>query len=266
MKRIIAVLLIMLSLCSCGKTGGDSSDKTYYSATGPYFDGVIVDINENILTVKPDDDYGVSLSADKIEVSVESVDKYKTGDSVRVHYDGKIMETYPARAHGVSEVYLLEEISLALPKYEVCYVNYCDTIDIYFASLNRETMYYSNALHLPIYKFDDLSQLAGFRKSFEDHLAFDQSYDEVPSFDELTAKYDEDFFAENSLIACYVTSGSGSDRYGVKEIYNDGTNFRITVTATYSPEVGTCDMAGWLIFTEVSKEDIKNVTTFDCVM
>ncbi|MBR6800560.1 MAG: hypothetical protein IKM61_02270 [Eubacteriaceae bacterium] len=152
------------------------------------------------------------------------------------------------------------------PAYEVCYVNYSGSAEIYLGSLNKDKMYESRNLHLPVYKFDDLSSLSNFRKNFDGDLSFDMGYDDVPSFDGLMEKYDEEYFSENSLIACYVQSGSGSYRYGVKETYNDGENFIITVTCINSPEVGTCDMAGWLVVMSVPEDEVSSCTVFDAVM
>ncbi len=266
MRKVISVLLLLLMLVSCKDAGiGKSRDKLY-SAAGEYFDGVIINIDGNSLIVGPYDGEEIKMSADKVSVYVDNVDKFKTGDSIRVLYDGEIMETYPVKVKNPAEVYLLSEISLEGPKYEVCYANHTDSASLYLGSLNRDKMYESKYLHLPVYKFDDNSALEGFRKNFEDDLTFDQGYDDIPSFDELTKKYDDGYFKDNSLIVCYVSSGSGSNRYGVKKIYNDGHNFRITITQTISPEVGTCDMAGWMIFVEVSKDEIKNTEEFDCIL
>ncbi len=265
-RKIICILLMLLLLASCEKTGGGKSRDVMYSATGPYFDGQVVEISKNSLMVEPFDGQRVKNGADSIEVSVDNVSKFKTGDEVRVLYDGKIMEIYPAKASGVNGVYLLSEISLSVPRYEVCYANHTDSAAVYLGSLNKDKMYESKSLHLPIYKFDDRSALDGFRKNFDEDLTFDSGYDEILSFDEIAAGYDEKYFEDNSLLVCYVSSSSGSNRYGVKEIYNDGTYFRITVTQTNSPEVGTCDMAGWLVWLEVSKSDIQTVREFDCIM
>lgn len=149
--------------------------------------------------------------------------------------------------------------------WQSAYANYSGDVKLFASGLNADKMYESKELHLPIYKFDDRKKLIDFRDDLDDILTFDQGYDEIPSFDDAVEKYDEDFFENNCLFIVYVQAGSGSHRYGVSEIYSDLT-FQVRITELNSPEVVTCDMAGWFIMVEVNKEDIKGCVNFDAVM
>ncbi len=276
MKRIAILLLsiMLLSLSGCGSDNtGDTCTETPYLANGPYFDGTVIEVSADKLLIAPFEDDDARKCSDRISVSFQNADRFSEGDEVRVHSDGTFRETYPATASGVTGVYLLSEITVKNPEdtaifheWQSAYANYSGDYQLHAGSLNSEKMYESKELHLPVYRFDDGKKLMKFRNNFKDVLTFDHGYDEIPSFDDAVLKYDEEFFGENSLFIVYVQSGSGSNRYGVKDIYCDGTNFQIRITETYSPEVCTCDMAGWFIMAEVSKSDIAGCENYDAIM
>ena len=91
---------------------------------------------------------------------------------------------------------------------KVAYANWTEDSRI-FECLNAETMYISSVRHLPVYKLDTEEDLQRFKETFKDILTLDYGYNEVPSFNEVTAGYDEEFFAKHTVILAYVTSGSG---------------------------------------------------------
>jgi hypothetical protein len=91
----------------------------------------------------------------------------------------------------------------------------------------------------------------------------DGSYDEIVSFNEATEKYNEEFFSNNSLILVYISAGSGSYRYDIKDIHLDGKSFMVNIEKTNNPEVFTCDMAGWFITVAISDSAVSNVLEFD---
>ena len=140
----------------------------------------------------------------------------------------------------------------------VSYANYAEII----GGLNADKMVISSVCHLPIWKFDTLVELEQF-KQINNKFTFDGGYDEIPSFNDTVAKYDEAFFEENSLMLVYVSANSGSYRYGVNSVFCDGTSFCIHVEQTNNPEVGTMDMAGWFITVAVPDSMIENCTEFD---
>ncbi len=145
------------------------------------------------------------------------------------------------------------------------YANWSEDGLIFRECLNGSTMIISSSRHLPVYKFDSAQDLDDFKEKFRDILTFDHGYNEVPSFNEITAGYDDSFFEEYSVILAYMTSGSGSYRYAVQRIEINGSDFCVYVSQTNDPEAVTADMAGWLLITEVRKEDIKECTDFDAV-
>ncbi len=151
------------------------------------------------------------------------------------------------------------------PVTKVAYANWTTDSRI-FECLNAETMSISSVRHLPVYKLDTAEDLQRFKETFKDILTFDHGYNEVPSFNEVSAGYDEEFFAAHTVILAYVASGSGSFRYGVREVAMDGSALCLNVVQTNHPEVGTDDMAGWLVMAEVPDKEIETVTHFDAQM
>lgn len=154
------------------------------------------------------------------------------------------------------------------PATKVAYANWTDNNLIYSACLNYESIFTpdSSVRHFPIYKIDTKGDLELFKNQFEDILTFDHGYNEVPSFNDAVSEYDDSFFAENSLILAYVTAGSGSLRFGIRDIYIDGASLCVNVVQTNNPEVGTTDMAGWLVMAEVSDRELENISDYDARM
>ena len=63
--------------------------------------------------------------------------------------------------------------------------------------------------------------------------------------------YDETYFASGRLLAVLVETGSGSNSFTLSE---DGLSDEQVVLEENRPQVGTCDMAAWLIVAEVGTE------------
>ena len=145
----------------------------------------------------------------------------------------------------------------------VSYANWSDMSEIYAKSINVDKLSISSVPHLPIYKFETLAELEQFKNDVKDDLTIDRGYDEMPSFNDSTAKYDEVFFKENTLMLVYVEASSGSDRFGVDSIHCADGEFVIHVKYTNKPDGGTCDMAGWFITVAVPNSMIADCTEFD---
>lgn len=151
-------------------------------------------------------------------------------------------------------------------QFSVSYANFSDSDRIFLQALNRDTMYISSVQHLPIHRLDSKAELERFKADFDDILTMSQGYDEIPSFDEATADYDDAFFAEHTLFVIYVGANSGSYRFGVGDIYNDGESFSVNVVQLNDPELVTQDMAGWFVTVTAEKAAVEHCTTFDAVL
>lgn len=75
----------------------------------------------------------------------------------------------------------------------------------------------------------------------------------LPQCEEL-AKYDEAYFKDHALLVVYETVGSGSVEVGISAIHADGGIAAVTLSHEMPGQVGTTDMATWLIWAEVDKD------------
>ena len=217
-------------------------------------------------------------------------DKLDTGDKILVLHDG-IAESYPGRT-GVYAVFKQEDGTIddipqavisnltemgwldkseasgtTLTKEEldttVSYANWTDAQEIYFGALNTDKLAISSVKHLPIYKFDTLEDLEQFKLTFSEVLTMDHGYNEVPSFHDVTTKYDEAFFEENTLLLVYIATNSGSLRFDLDSVYCDDASLCIHVKQINNPEVVTEDMAGWFITIAVADDMVAGCAEFD---
>ena len=155
------------------------------------------------------------------------------------------------------------DFELGAIKTTVAYANWTDDSRVFADCLNAGMMIISSVPHLPVYKLDTLKDFEQFKEKFRDILTLDHGYDEVPSFNDITALYDNSFFADHTLILAYVTVPSGSFRYAIQDISYSGSTFCLDVVQTNDPETHTDDMAGWFVMAEVLDSDIADYILFD---
>ncbi len=148
----------------------------------------------------------------------------------------------------------------------VSWANWSDAPEIKDLALNRDTFALSSALHIPIYKCDTLEELNEFKTTFSGIFTMDGTWDEVPSFEEVTADYTEDFFAENALLLVYVEEISCTPRFGVASVSKENGTLSVSIKCTYRPEIQDDAMAGWLFTIPVSKKQIQDCTNFDAIL
>ncbi len=148
-------------------------------------------------------------------------------------------------------------------KTAVAYANWTEDSRVFADCSNAGMMTISSVPHLPVYKLDTLKDLEQFKENFRDILTLDHGYDEVPSFNDITALYDDTFFADHTLLLAYVTAPSGSFRYSIQDISYGGSTFCLDVVQTNDPETHTDDMAGWFVIAEVLDSDIADYILFD---
>lgn len=150
----------------------------------------------------------------------------------------------------------------------VSYVGWSDDKTIRDGALNSELLQNDTNEHLPIFKLDTLKDLEEFKMKYESVLSMDQGYDNVLSFEGVLNKSqwnNEDFYDDSSLLIIYVPAGSGSLRFGVRDVVAVGDSICVCVEQKNDPEIVTADMVGWLILVELDDEEIKGYTSFDAV-
>ena len=148
----------------------------------------------------------------------------------------------------------------------VSWANWSDDPKIRELALNKDTFELSSARHLPVYKCDTLEELNQFKTTFSGTFTMDGTWDEVPSFEEVTADYTEEFFLENTLLLVYVEAGSCTPRFGVDSVSKENGTLSVYVKYTYNPEEYDSAMAGWLFTIPVNNDQIQDCTNFDAVL
>lgn len=148
----------------------------------------------------------------------------------------------------------------------VSWANWSDDPKIRELALNKDTFELSSAPHIPVYKCGTLEELNEFKTTFSGTFTIDGTWDEVPSFEEVTADYTEDFFLENTLLLVYVEADSCTPRFGVDSVSKENGTLSVCVKYTYNPEEGDSAMAGWLLTISVNNDQIQDCTNFDAVL
>ncbi len=156
-------------------------------------------------------------------------------------------------------------VSLRLPSY-VSRVNSTEDPSIHTMSLNADKMAISSVRHLPIYKCESLDALETFKDQFKDILSLSSGYNDGPSFEDITQRFDAGFFESNTLLLVYVLASSGTFRFDLESCLIDGTALCANIVQTNDPEAFTDDMAGWLVAIPVSNDLLQAVESYDAVM
>ena len=144
----------------------------------------------------------------------------------------------------------------------ICLISYAGwTGNIAEGALNLDKLSVSGVQHLPIYKVESVAELDAFKQGWS--LNFDQDCSEAPSFNSVTSAYSDEFFAENTLLVIYVSSTSGSYRYGVWDVYIEGGELCVHVERTNDKGPASEDMSGWFITIEIPDKMLEGVTSFD---
>lgn len=149
---------------------------------------------------------------------------------------------------------------------ELLWVNYGGSDEFYFGALNRDKLSTNSVKHLPIYKFDSLSELQQFKTNFANDFQFEQSYNEYRSFETAAGEIDETYFDMYSVFVIYISANSGSYRYGIEKAIVEGESYNVYIEQTNNPEDVTDDMAGWFIMLTTPKSQIDGCTVFDAQM
>lgn len=137
-----------------------------------------------------------------------------------------------------------------------------DSNKIFYSSLNREKLAISSVLHLPIHRLDTYEDLENFKNTFGGDLTLDKGYDEVPSFNAATTKYDKNFFKYNSLMVIYIDATNSTHRYAMQSVEHSGV-FCVHIEETTKAEAVDDALAGWFVTVTASDELLNGCTGFD---
>lgn len=287
MKKLITLVLVLV--CVVGLVGCNTKSMDYIIENKPNVTGIVQEVYTDYVIMYSDTANGYPNGSEwQISLNAENKDSYTTlavGDEIVVYYDGNVMETDPLKVGTVYAITLKtpanrthnegdptsptgDIVPDGIPIDEafniaVSYANWTEDSEIYFGSLNKEKMSISSVQHLPVYKFNTLEELEQFKISFGEVLTMDSGYDEIPAFDDITANYDETFFAENTLMLVYIGANNCTYRYWVNSIFCNGTSFCIHVEETTGAEEVDTAMAGWFLTVAVPDSMVENCTEFD---
>lgn len=118
-----------------------------------------------------------------------------------------------------------------------------------------------SAGQLPAFRMDTAKQLDTFVELLEGNEAISlQMKDGGKAFAELLPAYDTAFFEDNNLLLLYARESSGSNRHLVTNVSIEADTVTVEVD-TLLPEVGDCDMAGWLIVLPFTKAQLPTDAT-----
>ena len=290
MKKFSIFVLLCISLFCF--SGCENKSMNYIIENKPSVIGFVEEVHENFIIMYSDSAKGYpSGSRWQISLDVVNKDSYlgvAAGDEIVVYYDGNVMETDPLKVGKVYAITLKTpadrtvnegdtstvrgEIELTgitmddVIDISVSYANWTEESKLYNGCLNKEKMVISSVLHLPIFKFETLNDLNHFKENINGILSVDVSQDEMPSFNDASSGYNEIFFENNTLLLIYVSSGSGTYRYGVESIYYEDDSLCIQIKQLNNPEVVTFDMAGWFVTVALPDHIIKDCVEFDAFM
>ena len=270
---VVLVLILIFPLCACNSeqlpdddsqqtTTFDPPADTKYKLTVIDYWGYLVEpLNEYYKAGEEVEVHLMFLSGPAVGIDLNGKYIGENADTKRVNGHPVITFTMPAED---SVLYTTQNGNIGFLSTFSC-AGY-GIPNIYKNALNASKLGESNHRNLPIYKFDTLSDLEKFKSDFSGKNGFNYGWDEVPSLNDATKNYDENFFERYTLMLVYVEASSGSYRFGFKDVTIDGNDFCIHVEQTNHPQDGTEDMAGWFITVAVPDSMVANITEFNAIM
>jgi hypothetical protein len=132
------------------------------------------------------------------------------------------------------------------------------------SEIARTNGYVENRKYPIITNCETLQNLQKYYNDNKDTYDFNYS-GSFKSFNQLYSKYDNGFFINNSLILIALEEGSGSIRHSISKVTVDANKLTVYIDRLYGNGVHTADMAEWHIFIETGKENLKNISSIECV-
>lgn len=137
-----------------------------------------------------------------------------------------------------------------------------------FGWLNTNEFLLSSVQHFPVKSFSSVEDLDSFKSFLAENLNFDgnATHDEIGSFNDAVAEYDDDFFDKNDLFLVYVGTNNSTERFGIKGVYVGEGVLRADVHHTNSPEAVDTQMSCWFLTFVIPKSVTAICQTFDSLM
>ncbi len=260
MKKAIAVLLFCALLTTLPSGCFGKSD----AQNSITFTGIIEETGDGSILVSTTEDVGFDKASVGYNKGLEIPFNLIAGQTVKITILPEIRESYPVQVTATA----IELVSDAPEPtgggemvYPVQYFRADSSTDDSWSFLmpymdNSDKLVISSVQHLPTMRFEDAAALEGFVEAGRDYFQLETAYDGSISFAEAAADYGEAFFADHILVVALATESSGSNRHGVESVSLEDGCLSVAVRRTV-PEIGTADMADWLIVVEIPREDLN---------
>lgn len=275
LTSLVLVLVCILGLVGCSQDKPNDNPDQNISNELYTFKAEVLEVHGESLMVKPEDGSNELSSSDKITFSIKDVfdEEVNVGDIVKITYNGIILESYPAQIH-ISKLEIVEKVQESTNResyldkvdFGIAYVGWTDSESVTKNVINQDKFVLSDYPRIPLYHISTLKELNDFNGQFVESLNLNSNYDGGPSFYDISAEFGSKFFEEREVFVAYVTSGSGSNRFGLTDVFVNNNALTLEVNQTNSPEVGTDDMAGWFVVVDIPKTITSNFTEFDAIM
>ena len=135
---------------------------------------------------------------------------------------------------------------------------------IWEEAINQKSLFLSSLYHLPVLKFDTLEEFQQFKARYPE--AMDQHWNEVPSFNDVTAQFDDTYFEKNTLVLVYIPSGNGSSRYDILHLFQGRGELSIRICETIHPEIVSNSEANWFITVTLPDVSLETITEYDAIL
>lgn len=133
---------------------------------------------------------------------------------------------------------------------------------------NAEIKYwspYSNTSHHSVAAFETAEGFEKFVKATADEFQFGSTWDELPSFEQVSKTYNQSFFEKNVLYLIYLSDVTTSVRFEIDMVARQGKSMVILIDRL-TPEVCDTAMGGWFIAVEVSRDDLGDTNSADALV
>ena len=140
--------------------------------------------------------------------------------------------------------------------------------DIYLAhglmekSLDKDIMARNSVEGCPLFRIDTMDDLEEFRVMIGKVADTSLENEDLPSFDKAVEEYDEEFFAENSLMVAYVHTSSEKFDVVLKGMSIKDSYFYMFMERTEEQNAYSDYFWPGLIIKEVADSDLKDVTDY----
>ncbi|MBE6648801.1 MAG: hypothetical protein E7614_04695 [Ruminococcaceae bacterium] len=140
---------------------------------------------------------------------------------------------------------------------------YSEKSDFFKKALNSEKLSIEGGHDLPIYRIESVDDVNRVGQILKDSYEYGGVYHEDIAFKNVMKNTDDEFFQTTTVFLTYFLSGTGSFRFLVTDIDEDGT---FTVAQKeYLYDIVTDDLAGWLFFVFAPKEKADKLTEVNAV-